>query len=85
VFSAGEQEFYAEKALENEPTRCKECRKEKKAARNKRMRARRKNKTGPASNVCFAFQKGECTRGDECRFKHEIVDDAEAPTEETTA
>jgi hypothetical protein len=35
--------------------------------------------------VCFAFQKGECTRGDECRFKHEIVDDAEAPTEETTA
>mmetsp|Transcript_21553 Transcript_21553/g.36270 ORF Transcript_21553/g.36270 Transcript_21553/m.36270 type:complete len:110 (+) Transcript_21553:47-376(+) len=82
VFSAGEQEFYAEKALENEPTRCKECRKEKKAARNKRMRARRKNKSGPASNVCFAFQKGECTRGDECRFKHELVDEA---TEETTA
>ncbi|MCD7722600.1 MAG: zinc-ribbon domain containing protein [Clostridiales bacterium] len=26
VFSAGEQEFYAEKGLENEPQRCKECR-----------------------------------------------------------
>ena len=21
--------------------------------------------------VCFAFQKGECTRGDKCRFAHE--------------
>ena len=25
IFSAGEQEFYAEKGLENEPLRCKEC------------------------------------------------------------
>ena len=26
VFTAGEQEFYAEKGLQNEPVRCKECR-----------------------------------------------------------
>ena len=26
VFTAGEQEFYAEKGFQNEPTRCKECR-----------------------------------------------------------
>ncbi|MGE5507521.1 MAG: zinc-ribbon domain containing protein [Chitinophagales bacterium] len=26
VFTAGEQEFYAEKGFENEPTRCRECR-----------------------------------------------------------
>ena len=26
IFSAGEQEFYAEKGFENEPTRCRECR-----------------------------------------------------------
>lgn len=26
VFTAGEQEFYAEKGFENEPLRCKECR-----------------------------------------------------------
>lgn len=26
VFTAGEQEFYAEKGFENEPSRCKECR-----------------------------------------------------------
>lgn len=34
VFSAGEQEFYAEKGFQNEPTRCPECRKAHKAARN---------------------------------------------------
>ena len=26
VFTAGEQEFYAEKGFQNEPQRCKECR-----------------------------------------------------------
>lgn len=26
VFTAGEQEFYAEKGFQNEPSRCKECR-----------------------------------------------------------
>lgn len=26
VFTAGEQEFYAEKGFENEPSRCKDCR-----------------------------------------------------------
>lgn len=34
VFTAGEQEFYAEKGFVNEPQRCKECRdKRKKGAR----------------------------------------------------
>jgi hypothetical protein len=75
VFSAGEQEFYREKGFENEPTRCKECRKAKKVARNRRMRNRRQKKTGPGGNVCYAFQKGECTRGDECRFAHEIAEE----------
>ncbi|MDR1754286.1 MAG: zinc-ribbon domain containing protein [Eubacterium sp.] len=36
VFTAGEQEFYAEKGFVNEPQRCKDCRDAKKsAARNK--------------------------------------------------
>ena len=34
VFSAGEQEFYAEKGFQNEPTRCKSCRDARKASRN---------------------------------------------------
>lgn len=33
VFTAGEQEFYAEKGFQNEPSRCKECRMAKKGAR----------------------------------------------------
>ena len=33
VFTEGEQQFYAEKGFTNEPTRCPECRKAKKQAR----------------------------------------------------
>lgn len=33
VFSAGEQEFYAEKGFQNEPIRCKECRDKRKTQR----------------------------------------------------
>ena len=32
VFTAGEQEFYAEKGFQNEPQRCKECRTARKSA-----------------------------------------------------
>ena len=32
VFTAGEQEFYAEKGFQKEPQRCKECRTKKKTA-----------------------------------------------------
>lgn len=34
VFTAGEQAFYAEKGFTNEPTRCPDCRRNAKAARN---------------------------------------------------
>ena len=33
-FTAGEQEFYASRGLQNEPRRCPECRRAKKAQRN---------------------------------------------------
>jgi len=33
VFTAGEQEFYAEKGFQNEPVRCKPCRDQRKAGR----------------------------------------------------
>ena len=33
VFTAGEQEFYAEKGFMNEPSRCKSCRDARKASR----------------------------------------------------
>ena len=62
IFSGGEQEFYQSKGWENQPTRCTECKNAKKARFGE----------GPASKpVCYAFQRGECTRGDACRFSHE--------------
>ena len=36
VFTAGEQEFYAEKGFDNAPERCKECRAKRKANRGNR-------------------------------------------------
>lgn len=37
VFTAGEQVFYKEKGLDNEPKRCKECRNKRKATRTNRQ------------------------------------------------
>ena len=34
VFTAGEQEFYAEKGFQNEPVRCKDCRQNRKTQRS---------------------------------------------------
>jgi CxxC-x17-CxxC domain-containing protein len=34
VFTAGEQEFYAERGFQNEPGRCKECREKRKTQKN---------------------------------------------------
>jgi len=34
TFTAGEQEFYAEKGFENEPSRCPECRRKRRTNRN---------------------------------------------------
>ena len=36
IFSVGEQEFYKEKGFDNDPVRCPECRKARKAQRNNR-------------------------------------------------
>ncbi len=36
TFTAGEQEFYAEKGFQNEPARCRDCRMARKAANNGR-------------------------------------------------
>ncbi len=36
IFTEGEQAFYAEKGFENDPVRCADCRKARKAQRNNR-------------------------------------------------
>ncbi|HZJ84849.1 MAG TPA: zinc-ribbon domain containing protein [Syntrophomonadaceae bacterium] len=44
VFSASEQQFYAEKGFENEPGRCPDCRRARKQQRNDRGGYRRENR-----------------------------------------
>jgi len=61
LFTKGEQEFYVEKGFEGQPVRCKPCRVIKKGG---------DPNAKPRSNVCYAFQEGNCSRGDECRFEH---------------
>lgn len=43
TFTAGEQKFYREKELDNEPKRCRECRDKKKAERNARFDKKEEN------------------------------------------
>ncbi len=60
VFTAGEQEFYAEKGFVNIPKRCKKCRDEKKA----QIRASREMHTATCANC-----------GGEARIPFEPKDD----------
>ena len=58
IFSAGEQEFYAEKGFENEPFRCKECR-----------AARKRASCGGAAKVPFQPKDGRPVYCSECFAK----------------
>lgn len=73
IFTAGEQEFYAEKGFENEPQRCKACRSARKAAGRTeyetfettcsecggvaRVRVTLKNKPDILCSACFQKKK----------------------------
>ncbi|MBQ6019203.1 MAG: zinc-ribbon domain containing protein [Clostridia bacterium] len=75
IFTAGEQEFYAEKGFENEPQRCKACRDARKAANRSgremievtcskcgktcQIPASLRNKPDPLCSDCFAASKAE--------------------------
>jgi hypothetical protein len=54
VFTAGEQEFYSQKEFENEPIRCKECRKARKIARFRRNRSAKKEDAAATSGDAAA-------------------------------
>ncbi len=82
VFTAGEQEFYAEKGLVNKPKRCPECR----SARRKNNRRGRRmydavcSKCGAQTQVPFKPVPGREVYCKEC-FKSTV---AEAETSNTT-
>ena len=58
TFSAGEQEFYAEKGFENEPQRCKECRQARKNSMRKvdKVPFEPRNDKPVYCSECFAKQ-----------------------------
>ncbi len=62
TFTAGEQEFYASRGLQNEPKRCPECRRAKKAERNGSGGYRAQRQMFPA--VC-----AECGKDTEVPFE----------------
>ena len=64
IFSAGEQEFYAEKGFENEPARCRDC-------RDKRRRSRAGGEREPRQ--MFTVICAEC--GNETQVPFEPKDD----------
>ena len=72
VFTAGEQEFYAEKGFQNEPTRCTDCR----IARKNSLRGERKMYTiicedcGAEDQVPFEPRNDKPVYCRECFAKH---------------
>jgi CxxC-x17-CxxC domain-containing protein len=54
LFSASEQEFYAEKGFENEPGRCPDCRRARKQQRNDFGRSRSREDRPMFKTVCAA-------------------------------
>ena len=47
VFTAGEQEFYAEKGFENEPARCRDCRDKRRRSRDDQNHGERQGHGSP--------------------------------------
>ena len=71
VFTAGEQEFYAEKEFKNEPQRCKECRNNRKQAlrANREMYEATCAGCGGVAKVPFQPKDGRPVYCSECYAK----------------
>lgn len=61
IFSAGEQEFYAEKGFENDPVRCRDC-------RDKRRRSREDDSDRPSRQM-YAVVCAGCGKETEVPFE----------------
>ncbi len=68
VFTAGEQEFYAARGFENEPSRCKDCRAAKKNAQRgaREMFAAVCSECGKECQVPFKPTEGKAVYCSEC-------------------
>ncbi|MEX1376470.1 MAG: zinc-ribbon domain containing protein [Eubacteriales bacterium] len=75
VFSASEQEFYAEKGFQNEPKRCPDCRKARKSDRRQQRTGHREmhdvvcDECGATCKVPFLPKEDKPVYCDECFSK----------------
>ena len=71
VFSAGEQEFYAQKGLQNTPKRCPECRKAKKRKSKRKLYDVTCSACGAQTKVPFKPIEGKEVFCKECFAKRQ--------------
>lgn len=73
VYTAGEQEYFRKKGFIGvERARCSDCSKAKRKKLEADEAARKPTCGGRL--ICFAWQKGSCSRGDDCKFAHGEAD-----------
>ena len=79
VFTAGEQEFYAQRGFENKPSRCKECRAAKKNAQKsaREMFGAVCVECGKECQVPFKPTEGKAVYCSECFAARRAAQDAE--------
>ena len=71
IFSAGEQEFYAQKGLQNTPKRCQDCRKARKRKSRRKMHDAVCSQCGAQTKVPFEPKEGREIFCKECFAKRE--------------
>ena len=69
VFSVGEQEFYAQKGLQNTPKRCQDCRKARKHKSRKKLYEAVCSQCGAQTKVPFKPMEGKEVFCKECFAK----------------
>jgi len=69
IFSAGEQEFYAQKGLQNTPKRCQDCRKARKHKSRRKMHDATCSACGAQTKVPFKPTEGKEVFCKECFAK----------------
>ena len=66
MFLFQDRELYEKEGWDHTPTRCPSCN----VASTDRLKDRSKRDSS-GKNMCYDFQRGECTRGDRCKFSHD--------------
>ena len=78
VFTAGEQEFYAQRGLVNKPKRCPECRKNRRQKNRKKMYEVTCSKCGCQTKVPFKPIEGKEVY---CKDCYAVIKEAESKSE----